>query len=159
LVELSRQCPTCRADLDLLVQYVQGLQSSLYRAQELTRMGELGPAVWVYLEVLEVDPDNPVARKQVGQVATAVRQFDRTAPGRRWAQGLPPVAKHGVPPLLVWMRRAVVALLVLVAFVVGFMCASSMYSNGSSQQSDKLTPNKAQPVQSGKPENQLGPDN
>ena len=43
-------------------------------------MGELGDAVWKYLEVLEVDPDNAVARRQVGRVATAVRQFDEKAP-------------------------------------------------------------------------------
>jgi len=88
LAEVTRQCPTCRADLDLLVEYVSGLAGSLYRAEQLTRGGELGPAMWAYLEVLEVDPDNPEAKRQVGQVATAVRQFDRTAPGRRWAQGL-----------------------------------------------------------------------
>src|SRR6185295_10881949 len=90
LAELTRQCPSCRADLELLVDYVNGLQSSLERAQQLTRAGELGAAVWAYLEVLEVDPDNAAAKRQVGQVATAVRQFDKTAPGRRWAQGLPP---------------------------------------------------------------------
>ena len=73
LTELSRQCPTCRADLDLLVHYVNGLQGSLDRAEQLTRAGELGQAVWAYLEVLEVDPDNPAARRQVGQIATVVR--------------------------------------------------------------------------------------
>jgi hypothetical protein len=35
-----------------------------------------------------VDPDNPVARGQVGKVATAVREFDRTAPGQRWLRRL-----------------------------------------------------------------------
>ena len=38
--------------------------------------------------MLEVDPDNATARRQVGQVATAVRQFDQTAPGRRWLKKL-----------------------------------------------------------------------
>ena len=34
--------------------------------------------------MLEVDPDNAVAREQVGQVVAAVRQFDQSAPSRRW---------------------------------------------------------------------------
>src|SRR5438552_2920598 len=89
LAELTRRCPTCMADLDLLVDYVTHLHTGLERAEQLTRAGELGQAMWAYLEVLETDPDNAAARRQVGQVATAVRQFDRTAPGRRWALGLP----------------------------------------------------------------------
>src|SRR5438105_14594489 len=87
LVDLTPRCPTCQADLGLLLDYVSHMQGGLERADNLTRAGELGQAVWTYLEVLEVDPDNTVARRQVGQVATAVRQFDVTAPGRRWAQG------------------------------------------------------------------------
>src|SRR5438067_2104158 len=85
---LERQCPTCRTDLSLLVDYVEGLQDGLARADALTRAGELGDAVWTYLAVLEIDPDNATARRQVGQVATAVRQFDRSMPGRRWLQRL-----------------------------------------------------------------------
>jgi hypothetical protein len=81
---LERQCLSCRADVSLLVDYVQSLQEGLARAESLTREGELGEAVWAYLEVLEVDPDNGPARRQVGKVVTAVRQFDTTAPGRRW---------------------------------------------------------------------------
>src|SRR5262245_62163333 len=110
LVELTRQCPSCRADLDLLVDYVHGLQGHLYRAEQLTRAGALGQAVWAYLAVLEVDPDNAAARRQVGQIATAVRQFDRTAPGRRWAQGLP---AEGGPGRGVWAKALVLAALVL----------------------------------------------
>src|SRR6516165_9620805 len=82
--EMPRKCPSCMADLDLLVDYVDQLKVGLEQADRLTRDGELARAVWAYLAVLEVDPDNPVARRQVGQVVTAVRQFDRTAPGRRW---------------------------------------------------------------------------
>src|SRR6202048_2500587 len=93
LRELVRRCPSCQADLDLLVDYVSHLRGGLERAQDLTKAGELGQAVWAYLEVLEVDPDNSAAKKQVAQVATAVRQFDFTAPGRRWAQGLDPYPK------------------------------------------------------------------
>jgi hypothetical protein len=84
----GRECPTCRADLSLLVDYVDGLEEGLARADAATRAGELGDAVWAYLAVLEIDPDNPTARRQVGQVAAAVRQFDRIALGRRWLDKL-----------------------------------------------------------------------
>jgi hypothetical protein len=82
LRELVRRCPSCQADLDLLVDYVSHLRGGLERAQDLTKAGELGQAVWAYLEILEVDPDNAAAKKQVSQVATAVRQFDSAAPSR-----------------------------------------------------------------------------
>jgi hypothetical protein len=85
---LERECQNCRTDVSLLVHYVEDLRDGLARAEELTRAGELGEAVWAYLAVLEVDPDNAAARRQVGQVATAVRQFDQTAPGRRWRKKL-----------------------------------------------------------------------
>src|SRR5438309_2848881 len=88
LATLERQCPRCRTDLSLLVDYVEGLQDGLARADALTRAGELGEAVWSYLAILEIDPDNATARRQVGQVATAVRQFDRSMPGRRWLKRL-----------------------------------------------------------------------
>jgi hypothetical protein len=81
---LDRECPSCHADLSLLVEYVQNLALGLVRADQLTRAGRLGDAVWAYLEVLEVDPENPVARKQVAEVATAVRQFDQSPPTTRW---------------------------------------------------------------------------
>src|SRR5436305_10480758 len=102
LREFTRRCPSCQADLDLLVDYVSHLQGGLERAENLVRAGELGQAVWAYLEVLEVDPDNPVARRQVAQVATAVRQFDHEMPGRRWANNLPPLPppKPGWPAWL-----------------------------------------------------------
>jgi hypothetical protein len=85
---LEKECLNCRTDVSLLVHYVEDLRDGLARAEALTSSGQLGEAVWVYLEVLEVDPDNIAARRQVGQVATAVRQFDRTAPGRRWRKKL-----------------------------------------------------------------------
>jgi hypothetical protein len=84
IATLERECPRCRADLSLLVDYVDHLQDGLTRADALTRAGELGEAVWAYLGVLEVDPDNAMARRQIGHVATAVRQFDQAEPGRRW---------------------------------------------------------------------------
>jgi hypothetical protein len=88
LTDGSRECPRCRADLSILVDYVGQLRDGLARAQEQTRKGELGEAIWAYLEVLEVDPDNAEARRQVSRVTTAVRQFDRLASGRRWLKRL-----------------------------------------------------------------------
>jgi len=67
----TRECPTCRTDLSLLVEYVDHLEEGLAKAEALTRAGELGQAVWAYLSVLEVDPDNAEAKRQVGQVAAA----------------------------------------------------------------------------------------
>lgn len=84
LHKLEKICPTCRTDLSLLVDYVEGLEVGLGRAMALTKAGELGEAIWTYLNILEVDPDNPTARGQVGKVVAAVRQFDRASPGRRW---------------------------------------------------------------------------
>ncbi len=129
LVELTRQCPTCRADLDLLVEYVNGLQGSLYRAEQLVRAGELGLAVWAYLQVLEVDPDNPTARQQVSQVANVVRVFDRTASGRRWASGLPPLADEAAGRLGRWLRLVLLICALLCAFSLGIL-AAGMLGNG-----------------------------
>ena len=88
LTESTPRCPRCGTDLSLLTDYVEHLHDGVARADALTRQGDLGEAVWAYLEVLEVDPDNAAARKQVGRVATAVREFDRAAPGRRWLKQL-----------------------------------------------------------------------
>ena len=89
LRELARRCPSCQADLDLLVDFVSHLQGGIQRAENLTRAGELGDAVWAYLEVLETEPDNAPARRQIARVATAVRQFDLSTPARRIASGMP----------------------------------------------------------------------
>ena len=88
-----RECPTCRTDLGLLVDYLADLDGTLEKADDCTRRGELGQAVWAYLQVLEVDPDNPEAKRQIAQVVTAVRQFDEVMPGRRWVDRLRKQAK------------------------------------------------------------------
>jgi hypothetical protein len=140
LIELTPRCPTCQADLGLLIDYVSHLHGGLERADNLTRAGELGQAVWAYLEVLEVDPDNPAARRQVSQVATAVRQFDMTAPGRRWAQGLPPY-----PPadwLPAWAKSAAVAVLLVLMFGVGyFLGANPSVGNPSPRPAPEMKDN------------------
>jgi hypothetical protein len=122
LPALSRTCRHCKADLSLLVDYTENLQDALDRADYATRAGKLGEAVWAYLEVLEVDPDNVAARRQVGQVATAVRQFDRAAPGRRWLSRLRDEALYTGERDVVagWLKVAAVALLVLAAFLFGY---------------------------------------
>jgi hypothetical protein len=119
LREFTRRCPSCQADLDLLVDYVSHLQGGLERAEQLTRQGELGQAFWAYLEVLEVDPDNPMARRQIGQVVTAVRQFDRVAPGRRWLHGAG--KEESGFSFRDWMLLALAGVLIVLAFSVGFM--------------------------------------
>jgi hypothetical protein len=126
------------ADLDLLVDYVNHLQKGLDQAEQLTRAGELGQAVWAYLAVLEVDPDNLTARRQVGQVATAVRQFDRAAPGRRWLSqlraGMRPEGEEGVAAA--WLRVGLVVLLMLAAFALGFSLATRSETEGPTSPRD-----------------------
>src|ERR1019366_5719187 len=117
LRDFTRRCPSCQADLDLLVDYVSHLQGGLERAENLVKAGELGQAIWAYLEVLEVDPDNPEARKQIGQVVTAVRQFDTVMPGRRWANGLPPQLPKTPHP---WWHWLVIAFGIVLAFGIGY---------------------------------------
>jgi len=120
LRELVRRCPTCQADLDLLVDYVSHLQGGLDRAENLVRAGELGQAVWAYLEVLEVDPDNATARRQVSQVVTAVRQFDFTTPGRRWANHLPPLSPRE-PGWPAWLRWSLIATAFVLVAILSFL--------------------------------------
>jgi len=69
-------CTRCRADLTMLVDYMSNLDEHLNKADAALKSGELGEAVWAYLNVLETDPEHPIAQRQVREVATAVRQFD-----------------------------------------------------------------------------------
>jgi hypothetical protein len=124
---LDRECPRCRADLSLLVDYVEHLQDGLAQAEALTRAGELGEAVWAYLSVLEVDPDNARARRQVGQVATAVRQFDQSEPGRRWSKRVRRQARfRELKHALVadggagWLAKALILALVIGAILAAY---------------------------------------
>ena len=121
---LDRQCPTCKTDLSLLVDYVGHLQNGLEQAEALTRAGQLGPAIWTYLSVLEVDPENATARKQVGQVVTAVRQFDKSTRRRPWFDWLRRSSFSGEgdrdAPANRWWRFAAILLLILSALVAGY---------------------------------------
>jgi hypothetical protein len=82
----TNPCPRCRTDLRILVDFMSNLDEHLAKADEALKRGELGDAVWAYLNVLETDPDHAVARRQVSKVATAVRQFDEAKRTGRNAQ-------------------------------------------------------------------------
>lgn len=148
LRELVRRCPSCQADLDLLVDYVSHLQGGLERAANLTRAGELGQAMWAYLEVLEVDPDNAAAKRQVGQVASAVRQFDGTSPGRRWLARIR--GEEPVDPdkerLRSWLRWLLFGFALMLIFGVGFMVGSLASSGNSGKTGDQDPPKLPRPV-------------
>jgi hypothetical protein len=88
VVPVAAKCPRCQADLSLLCDFRDEVSSGLTLAEQHTRAGDLSAAVWAYLRVLEVDPENPTAQDQVGTVAAAVRQFDRVSPSRRWLRQL-----------------------------------------------------------------------
>lgn len=137
--QLPRKCPTCMAELDLLVDYVSQLQIGLEQAERFTRTGDLGKAVWAYLSVLEIDPDNPIARRQVGQVVTAVRQFDRTAPGRRWLMQLrgEKSTDEREKSLLNWVWAGAFSILVILVFAVAYMIG---YFNPSEEGTERVPP-------------------
>jgi hypothetical protein len=155
---LAPVCPHCRADLSLLVDVDRHVHGGLERAADLTRSGALGEAVWAYLEVLEVDPDNPTARQQVGQVVTAVRQFDRADPGRRWLRQLQKQARQR-RTMVAWEKsirgvRAtwwVIAGMVLVAaaaLVTGYWLG---FQEGRLQPPGPALPSGPEPTEAGAP--------
>jgi hypothetical protein len=115
---MTRECPTCRTDLSLLTDYAGALDSGLARAESLTKEGELAEAVWTYLAILEVDPDCPAARRQVGQVAAAVRQFDQITHGRRWSERIRARARFGEESG--WLNVVVWVVFVLAALLIGY---------------------------------------
>lgn len=134
----ARECPQCRADLTLLVDLVDHVGKGLVRAEQLTREGRLGEAVWLYMEVLEADPDNRTARKQVGQVVTAVREFDRVSPARAWKRRL---ARQGQSrkmaarirqALQIDGRMVLVSLALLTALILGYCLGSRHAAIGTS---------------------------
>src|SRR2546425_766608 len=150
LVELTPRCPTCQADLGLLLDYVSHLSGGLERAENLTRAGELGQAIWAYLEVLEVDPDNTAARRQVNQVVTAVRQFDVMIPGRRWVNNLPPLPTR--PPAWPgWLRWALIAAAVVLAFTAGLLCSRLPSLMNGAETTDQQNLQKPDDSMGGKP--------
>ena len=121
---LARECPSCRTDLSLLVDFHESQDDSLKRAEERTKAGDLSEAIWAYLEVLEVDPDNPTARKQVGRVVRAIRQFDQVA-YKRWRQRQRGQARsrpwiEDVAFSLNWLRIGMLVLLLAAMLFLGF---------------------------------------
>jgi hypothetical protein len=144
---LEKECTKCQTDVSLLVNYVENLQDGLVRADALTKQGELGEAVWAYLEVLEVDPDNATARRQVGQVVTAVRQFDKAAPGRRWLKQLQRKTRfrrwaaglknNGDAP--VWVGGTIWFAIVLGALILGYFLGWRQFQAGAPSTSPPAT--------------------
>ena len=155
--EHDKVCGKCGTDVSLLVNYVDDLEEGLRHADVLTRRGELGDAVWTYLEVLEIDPDNSVARRQVGRVATAVRQFDEKAPGRRWFKKLQKQNRwrrwvshmNTDGDLTGWLTNVFWVILVLSALVFGYLWGMSQAAKSGDGDKDKKekieTPAKPEP--------------
>ncbi len=143
LAELARRCPSCAADLDLLVEYVTHLEDGTRQAERYTRAGELDLAVWKYLEVLEADPDNATALRQVRRVVTAVRAFDRLA-GKRWLSHLEDEEQQSAARAARWLKGALILLVLGLVFFAGYSLGSPPEETPppppSRQQEPKLNP-------------------
>jgi hypothetical protein len=143
--ERDKVCGKCGTDVSLLVNYVDDLEVGLRQADSFTRRGELGDAVWKYLEVLEMDPDNAQARRQVGRVATAVRQFDEKAPGRRWFKKLQKQNRwrrfmsnmNSDGDMGGWLTNVFWIILVLSALVFGYLLGASQPAHTGDGGEDK----------------------
>jgi hypothetical protein len=136
---MARECPSCRTDLSLLVDFHENQDDSLKRAEERTKDGDLGEAIWAYLEVLEVDPDNPTARKQVGRVVRAIRQFDQIA-YKRWRQRQRGQARarpwlDDMPFSFTWLRITMAILLLAAVLFLGFRWGYHVAQRGSTDAS------------------------
>ena len=77
--DATPRCPRCQADLSLLANFVNDLSTLLEKADAHRRAGEIAPAVQAYLDVLEVDPANAVARDALGPVLRAMRTAERVS--------------------------------------------------------------------------------
>jgi hypothetical protein len=160
---LEKECGACKTDVSLLVDYVENLQDGLVRAEALTKAGELGEAVWAYLEVLEVDPDNATARRQVGQVVTAVRQFDNAAPGRRWLKKLQRQTRFRrwasgwtAEDATTWLTWGFWFVAIVAAVVLGFFVGQYMHSAPPPGPADTNPPPNEKPEKPEKPDKVQG---
>jgi uncharacterized protein YdbL (DUF1318 family) len=117
----------------LLVEFMDNLDEHLSKAEAAMKAGELGEAVWAYMNVLETDPEHPVAVKQVRQVATAVRQFDEA---RRTGQRT---------MLVLGVGAALAAVVLLIGMFVAGIWVGKKYSSRifPSSTSQQISPQSA----------------
>lgn len=136
VVPVAGQCPRCQADLALLCAFRDRVGDGLTRADTCLRTGSLDEAVWAYLGVLEVDPDNPVARQQVARVVSTIRQFDRVAPSRRWLKRLHRRERRTRFMEEAWkiiLCAALLATVSVVSYYVGYRSASQQVTTVAGQ--------------------------
>lgn len=118
LVAGTITCSRCKADLGLLVHYMNDVEQHLGKAESALQAGDLGEATWAYLQILELDPENATAKRQISKVATAIRQFDEAK--RTGQQTM----------FLLGIGAAAVALVIALALLVGGFMLGSRWSGG-----------------------------